>query len=110
DGVAPAEAAARVRASALREELVDALDFWAELPPGGPAGQGGLRQAAGLADSDDWRRGLRRALDARDWGAVRRLADEAPRDSLSPAGARMLSVAWMSVGEKDRALEVLREA
>jgi tetratricopeptide (TPR) repeat protein len=81
--------AARVQDSAVREEIVAALDDWASLTPDG-AHQERLMAVARAADPDRWRDRLRQPLLWRDRGALTKLADEAKEAELAPQLATAL--------------------
>jgi Flp pilus assembly protein TadD/predicted Ser/Thr protein kinase len=70
-----AEAARRVRASAIREELLAALDHWAWHQQG--PGQAKLWDVADAADDNPWRRRLRGAARRKDQGRLKELAADA---------------------------------
>jgi tetratricopeptide (TPR) repeat protein len=107
----PREAAARVRASTLASELLDALDDWCRSVHSldGKRLQH-LRAVADGADPDNWRRQLRLALGAPDRAAIQRVARETPSNRLSPAAVVLLADALKVTGEQRQGLEVLREA
>jgi serine/threonine-protein kinase len=73
------EAAARVRNSAIREQLVAALDDWAVLTRD-PRRQAWLSAVARRADPDDWRDRFRDPKVHRDRPGLEALADELLRD------------------------------
>jgi tetratricopeptide (TPR) repeat protein len=75
--------AARVRGSAVRAQLVAALDDWAHVSRDGPR-RVWLLGVARRADPDPWRDRFRNAAVWRDRKALWRLAQEAPVDNLSP--------------------------
>src|SRR5262249_22870231 len=106
----PAEAAERVRSSALREPLVAALDDWAFQNKADLQKQAHLCGTADRADSNDWRRRLRAAWWAGDVEGIRRAAGETPPDRLSPSAAALLGSALAYLQESDKALEVLTQA
>src|SRR5262249_26819902 len=70
-----AEAARRARASAVREELLAALDHWAWHQQG--PGQAKLWDVADAADDNPWRRRLRHAARRKDQGWLKELAADA---------------------------------
>jgi serine/threonine-protein kinase len=73
----PGAAAARIRASAIRPRLVQALDYWAFTKEKLRAGSGeGLRVVAAGADYDPWRQRLRRLMTRKDPAALEQLAQE----------------------------------
>jgi tetratricopeptide (TPR) repeat protein len=103
------DAAAGVAASALREQLLAALDHWAELAA--PA-EGGLARRLALithlADGDPARRQLRAAALKRDARAIAELAGRSDLPRLAPAGLVLLARALRGVGDRRRAADVLR--
>jgi len=106
----PADAARRIAASAARDALIVALDDWAStLAALGDPGEGRLRDLAGRADDDDWRRQLRAAYHGRDWETVGRLAEDGRVAALRPSGLIFLADALQAAGQPKRALDVLRE-
>jgi serine/threonine-protein kinase len=99
--------AARVRASAVREEIVAALDSWASIVPDGPRRTWLLAVSRG-ADPDPLRDRLRQPGLWRDKTAVARLAAETRVAQLSPQLAATLGQAvFVSGGD---AAPLLREA
>jgi hypothetical protein len=58
----PADAARRVRASAIRTQLIEGLDYWYWTGEPLKAEQASLRGVANLADDDPWRRRLRELI------------------------------------------------
>jgi serine/threonine protein kinase len=72
----PADAAARIRASAIREALLAGLDGWIHAKPPGGAGRDRLRRVADAADDSDWRRAFRAAALAEDEQQLKALAGE----------------------------------
>jgi serine/threonine-protein kinase len=100
-----AEAAAQVRASAIRETLLAGLDNWMRVKP--EAQRTALRAVADGADDNPWRLELRAALLARDLKQVQALAwqpealEQPPGihvwlgDVLSDAGLKEEAVAYL---------------
>jgi serine/threonine-protein kinase len=105
----PQEAAGHISRSPIREALVAALDEWmlALYFQDAPASRR-LRQIAGLADGDAWRRGLRTAVWGSDLDTLRRLAREARSRHLPPGTLKSLAGALAFHGMPELALEVLR--
>jgi serine/threonine-protein kinase len=108
-----AEAAARVRDSAIRDELLTALDHWLRLrvmhgPPSVESDK--LRAVADGADDSSWRRGVRAALVSRDTETLRALAgqDEALRQP--PAVLFLLGEALRLVRQPEEAAILWRRA
>ena len=92
--LAPAEAARRIRASAIRAQLVTALDNWAYSkdrwqPMRGSPG-GSLRAIAQLADDDAWRRQLRDPRVIQDREALIHMAESDAVNSQSPENLMIL--------------------
>ena len=109
----PEETARRVRASALREPLVTALDEWARYRWSADKQDAlaqRLRQAAALADDNELRRRLRETMWSKDWDEVRRIGDEPAALELPPAGLGLLAAALRWAGRPERGRAVLREA
>jgi serine/threonine-protein kinase len=75
EGVEAAAVAARIRASAVREPLVAALDDWAAVAPGRWR-RGRLLEVARLADPDPWRDRFRDPKVGLDRAALEKLAGE----------------------------------
>jgi tetratricopeptide (TPR) repeat protein len=73
-GLSPQEAVVRLRASAVREDLLAALDDWTSLPGVGEHVRNRLRAVADAADESDWRRAFRDAADRRDAARLKALA------------------------------------
>jgi serine/threonine-protein kinase len=82
--------AARVRDSALREEIVAALDDWAGITKD-ESRRAWLLEVARRADRDPWRDRLRQPQVWKDRAALTRLAAEAKEAALSPQLATALS-------------------
>jgi eukaryotic-like serine/threonine-protein kinase len=89
-GGGPEAAAPRIRESAVREELVSALDDWAGLAQNRER-RTRLLEVARQADPDPWRDRLRDPKLWRDRAALERLAREADRAGLSPAQLVLLA-------------------
>ncbi len=100
------EAAARIAASAIREQLVVALDHWASVkPPGDVGGRARLLSLARLADTDEWRQRLRDPAVCQDRRALRLLAEAPGATAQPPTTALILAnhlrraVDWAGAGE-----------
>jgi serine/threonine-protein kinase len=105
----PAAAAERVKASALREQLVRALDDWGlRTTVAGPARQH-LLDIAARADPDEGRRGLREALRQGRRQAVERFLARAKLHSLPPANLVEVARILYRLGATRRAVKLLRE-
>jgi Flp pilus assembly protein TadD len=101
------QVAAEIKAHALHQELVAALDCWARLAA--PPERQRLLALAEQADDSAWRRPLRSALRHEQWDQVRRLADEAARQELPPASIAFLASALHQARAAERAVAVLRQ-
>jgi serine/threonine protein kinase/tetratricopeptide (TPR) repeat protein len=107
----PEEAASRGRRSAIREQLVAALDDWAWVKPAkDAAGRERLNAVARLADADDWRNRFRNPATQKNRQALEALADGGELASLSPTGVVLLARALGNIGSYEKALHVLRRA
>jgi serine/threonine-protein kinase len=108
EGSEPEEAAARVRGSAVREQLLAALDDWWEVRrrKGDRAGAERVRAVAEGADADEWRAGLRAAMAA---GELERLKGLAEQAAGQPAAVQaVLARALRDRGAEAEAEGVLR--
>jgi serine/threonine-protein kinase len=104
------EAAQRIKASAIREQLVAALDEWARVrSEGGNKNNGPLVALALAVDPDEWRRPLRQAWASKDWPKLKELAAQAKPADLSPVTITFLALALQQAGATDRSVAVLRE-
>ncbi|MGH7173193.1 MAG: protein kinase domain-containing protein, partial [Gemmataceae bacterium] len=104
----PGEAAARLEVSAIREQLVTALDDWSLSTSGGNRQQ--LLAVLTRADADPWRTQLRTAFVDGNAEALRELAGE-PNVSVQSAGAAVLmGNALCQLGDIGLAVEYLRGA
>jgi serine/threonine-protein kinase len=115
----PAEVGARIksRPTAVALALATTLDAWAAVRRNNrrdPSGAVRQSQAAGAADPDPWRVGLREALDAPDkqkrLDALRELARSAKFDELPPVSLHLLGSALRDAGDPKAAESVLRPA
>jgi serine/threonine protein kinase len=111
DAIGPEEVAARIRASAVRAWLVEALDFWADIRERLRAGSGdGLRAVAGRADDDPWRRRLRQLAGRKDRAALEQFAGEDRALAQSAANLIWLNHALEATGGHPAAERLLRRA
>ncbi|HKB37570.1 MAG TPA: protein kinase, partial [Gemmataceae bacterium] len=107
----PSVAAERIRASAIREELIAALDDWAfanaeaKLP-----GSERWQQVARLADTDTWRGRFRAAFDPVDRPTLVRLAHDPDVLAQPPATTLLLGRLLARAKEPRLAIEVLHQA
>ncbi|MBN2491918.1 MAG: hypothetical protein JXQ29_13810, partial [Planctomycetes bacterium] len=115
DALAPAEAAARVRATAISESLVIALDDWTSVrsrgqPPGGEPVWRRLLDVAQAADSNRFRRELRSARRERDVERARQLAGSEEALTLPAATQEYLASVLGSFGDVPGAIAYLEKA
>jgi tetratricopeptide (TPR) repeat protein len=113
--LSPGEAARRLVASALREQLVDSLDFWGRVAANQTRKAQRqkavrLRTLADVVDTSTWRRRLRRAVAQADTRAARHLAEQAMRATLPVARAVMLANGLVELKLHNEAVEVLEQA
>jgi tetratricopeptide (TPR) repeat protein len=112
--LAPPDAAARIRASAIRLQLVRALDIWSgmrrEAQTKGPPHWKALLELARAADPDDWRDRLRDALAQEDRKSLEALAVQAPVRELPPGTLHLLAIALRDLGAPAQAAALLRQA
>jgi tetratricopeptide (TPR) repeat protein/predicted Ser/Thr protein kinase len=109
EGLPVAEAARRVRESAIREALLTALDHWAWYQEKSP-GQAKLWAVADGADDDPWRRRLREAAVRKDPARLKELAGETRALEQPPAALALLGDALHVVGLPGEAAVLLRQA
>jgi serine/threonine protein kinase/tetratricopeptide (TPR) repeat protein len=115
------EAAARIGASRIKEDLVNALDVWSarlkrapgQLNPLGPydlaRGQL-LDQITQAADPDPWRQRLRQAVAARDLQSLRDMAASARPPELPVRALALLATALFAVGDQEGEIALLQNA
>jgi tetratricopeptide (TPR) repeat protein len=106
----PAEAAARMRASAIHEALLAGLDGRVQLKLWQNADQARLGRVADAADDNAWRRAFRQAALAYDWQKLKALAGQ-PEALEQPPGV----LAWLGSmlhtgGQRSEAAAILRQA
>jgi serine/threonine-protein kinase len=89
--------AARIRASAIRDQLVAALDDWARLTSNQQR-RAWLLAVARQADPDPWRNRFRDPRVWRDRATLERLAREAQREKLSPQSLTSLGRTLVASG------------
>jgi serine/threonine protein kinase/Flp pilus assembly protein TadD len=108
----PEKAAERVRARAIRGELVAALDVWAPLRmKSDEKGGRHLLAVARAADPDDgWRNELRDALARKERGALEELAAAAATRNQPPAILARLGVALHLANAHEASVALLRKA
>jgi serine/threonine-protein kinase len=112
--VSVTEAASRIQARAIRQELCRALDFWSSMRRrAGNANEPDWKQllaVARAADADPWRNRLREALERHDRQALLDLAQSAQVGELPPATLHLLGIALGEVGAPEQAAAFLRQA
>ncbi len=108
DQLEPDQAAARIQVSAIRQQLVAALDdrLWAM----SRRDQERLLAVLVRADADPWRQQLRVVFVNRTLKTLRELAREANAPTQPPADAVLLGGMLHSLGDKELAVEFLRRA
>ncbi len=111
DATDPEEMAAWVRASAVREQLIQALDNWAFLKRDTKLeGAERLGEAAQRADGNDWRRRLRDLSARGDRAALEQLAGQNDVLEQPPPALAELGRSLSQVGATAVAVEMLRKA
>jgi serine/threonine protein kinase/Flp pilus assembly protein TadD len=107
----PETAAARIRGSAIRARLVEALDFWANAKEELRAGSGErVRAVAARADDDRWRQRLRELMTRKDRAGLEQLAGEDNILTQPPANLALLGRALRQTGGQAAAERALRGA
>jgi tetratricopeptide (TPR) repeat protein len=108
DQLEPDTTAARIGASAIRGQIVAALDdwLWAISRPN----QERLLAVLAQVDADPWRQRLRVEFVNRNQKALRELAREANAPAQPPANCVLLGGALRSLGDTELAVEFLRRA
>jgi serine/threonine-protein kinase len=110
----PDQAADRVRARPISDQLTAALDYWARLRararPDEAAGWQRLSEVARRADADPLRNGLRDALARKDVPALRALAADPRLARRPPSTLLLLSGGLAFLGDIPSAVKVLRRA
>jgi serine/threonine protein kinase/tetratricopeptide (TPR) repeat protein len=113
EALSPAEAAARVRARAIRLELALALDHWArdrrKLHRPDDTGWKRLVAVARAADPDPRRNRLREALERRDRTALMELATSSEVASLPAPTLALLGEALIELGAFGQAIAILQQ-
>jgi serine/threonine protein kinase/tetratricopeptide (TPR) repeat protein len=109
--LAPDQVAEKIRASAIREQLVAALDDWLNVNALADAGiEERLLAVLERADADSWRSQLRDAFRRRDAKALKELAADQRLSAQPPATVVLLGEALWRVGAFPLAIAVLRSA
>jgi len=105
-----AGAAERVRNSAIREQLVAALDDWIIIVPAEEHAQREqLRSIVSLADPDEWRNRFRMATIQQDRTALEELASRTEVSGLPPSTVVLLGRSLQAAGAGGKAVEVLSD-
>jgi serine/threonine-protein kinase len=118
EALEPADAAERVRASSIRQELVLALDHWVKtrtsMPAASRQAKDGLRArllaVARAADPDQWRNLLRDTLEDRRGDQLIKLAASTQIGDLPLQSLSLLGWALDRAGAAEQAVSVLRQA
>ncbi len=108
DKLDPEEAAARIKVSEIREQLVAALDVWLISTPRGK--QKRLLDVVVRVDGDPWRQQVRAAFVDGDIKALRALAQKANASGQPASAATLMGKALRDLGEAGLAVEFLRRA
>jgi tRNA A-37 threonylcarbamoyl transferase component Bud32 len=109
--LSPQEAAERIKASAIRDQLVTALDDWIFVKPQADArGREQLLAIARLADADGWRQQLRDPATHGDRAALEQLARRPEVGSQPPSILVHLGKYLAQAGAWTAAVEVLQQA
>lgn len=106
----PAQAAARVRDSAIREALLAGLDAWMQGQTTQDPGRDRLRAVADGADDSPWRRAFRGAALAGDTKQLRELAGQAEALAQPPGVLAWLGAVLEAAGLGKEAEAVLQQA
>jgi serine/threonine protein kinase/Flp pilus assembly protein TadD len=118
----PAEATARIRASSIREALLEGLDIWGQNRPEGldiwrqnrPKDKpewAHLRRVTDAADDNAWRRAFRKAVLASDVPKLKALAGQPEAMAQPPNVLAWLGIElWWKCRLADEAVAVLRQA
>jgi eukaryotic-like serine/threonine-protein kinase len=103
------ESAEIIRCSAIREDLIAALDNWTRLKKRGKVARSTLRKLADAADDNAWRRRLRFAVEREDVDALKRLASLEETASQLPSVLSRLGVTLRDVQLPEEAEKLLRQ-
>src|SRR5262249_47943006 len=107
----PPEAARRIVASAIREQLLAALDDWIFVKlTADPAGQKRLLTIARLADDDPWRRQFRDLKVWKNREELEQLAASPEVSAQPPATVILLGACLIAHDAVPTAVDLLREA
>jgi serine/threonine-protein kinase len=110
DRLPPEQAAARIKASAIRQALMGGLDAWLLARKLAGKDWKRLREVARRADPDPLRNRLRDALVRDDFEAIQRVGEEMVESEQPTATLEMIGPYLRVKGGNDRALAVLRAA
>jgi eukaryotic-like serine/threonine-protein kinase len=103
-----ADAAQRVRGSAIREQLIAALDDWSFVIPSAEIGRRErILVIASLADPDAWRNQFRDGAIQQDRAALEELASRKEVEELPPSTIVLLGRKLQTAGAGAKAIEVL---
>jgi serine/threonine protein kinase/tetratricopeptide (TPR) repeat protein len=103
------QVAADIQARSISEQLIAALDDWLLVQTDARVHQR-LRAVAELADGNEWRNRMRRAVVEKDRRALEKLAARPEVASFPPATAHLLGLILGNVGAGVKAVEVLAAA
>jgi tetratricopeptide (TPR) repeat protein len=101
------ETSRQLKASALREQLLQALHAWAMLKPAGDDRKA-LLDLAAAADDNAWRKRLRQGIEEKDRKLLTALAGDAETARQVPAMLVLLARALRQANLSDEAIKVLR--
>jgi tetratricopeptide (TPR) repeat protein len=111
EALSPAEAAERIRARSISEELVAALDYWVMMRwRTDRKGARRLLAVARAADQDPTRNRLREAFERGQRGYLEELAASGETDRFPPSTVLLLVSALAQADARDSARKVLRKA
>jgi serine/threonine protein kinase/tetratricopeptide (TPR) repeat protein len=106
----PAEGAARVRSSAIREALLAGLDAWMQVKPAADPERARLRAVADGADDSAWRRAFREAALTNDPQKLKAVAEREEALGQPPAVLAWLGSVLDDAGLPREAAALLRQA
>ena len=111
ESLSPEEAGRRIASRPIAVELASWLDWWIfnQQELGDRAGVRRLLEIANAADPDPWRTTVRKALAAQDEQALIRLADSIDLDAVPALSAHRLALGLFILGEKPKAVKLLKE-
>jgi tetratricopeptide (TPR) repeat protein len=103
------DAADKLRASSVRQELLAALHYWAMVKPAGPARKA-LWELADAVDDNAWRKRFRGAIEKKDAKTLIALASEAETQGQPAEMLCLLAAALRQASAPAEAIKVLRDA